>query len=223
MIPALDAQSITYDFDTAVDWIRRNPGQPLPGSSTVTSEEQLTFDFPHINTVLDRLGELRTLITREQLRFTRVVARERVPEGYVNLHNAALDIVVQNGHMTAQENSQGNESLDFTRRLLRMCGEAYAVGFTAKNDAYQSKLAQILAMSTGEEPDPIRIEAEFALNDRLRGIKRIHYEEANAFNGFFINLFGGNTRSYIVGTYIDQRIAARPPRILPSRSLTPPD
>lgn len=211
LVPAKDLESVTYDYESAVAWILRNPGRPLPASTVVVTVEQLTFDFEHINTVVDRLGELRSLITREQPRFMNTVARDRVPLPIVGLHNDALRIIVQNQYLTLQEGFQDNRSLDFIQRLLTKCGEANTVGINARRAFYNRNFERVMNMPrASREEFGAAIRAELALNDSLRGIKHIHVYRENPFSAFFIELFGGCASSYRIERVLDVRVQPTP-------------
>lgn len=57
----------TYEFSKAVSWINDHPGEPLPGlPEAVTDIEDLKFDFPQINAVVQRAENLENLVNEER-------------------------------------------------------------------------------------------------------------------------------------------------------------
>lgn len=71
-IPAKTADSnITYDYSAACQWI--NTGKPLPGLNKVITINELLFDYAHINTILLRLKELKSLLENEEKRRISVI------------------------------------------------------------------------------------------------------------------------------------------------------
>ena len=137
-IPGKDRADNTYDFQSAILWIRANPGLPLPGSSVVTTEDQLTFDFAHINTIIKRLTILQPLLENEETRILYLQERIQViPENERDVQIAALRIIALNGFMSLSESFNNDPSLSFIRRVISKCGNYGRITTNVRCEAYK--------------------------------------------------------------------------------------
>jgi hypothetical protein len=218
LLPSKTRFDITYDYEAAVQWIRQNPGKPLPGSTEPSTTEELRFDYGHINSICTRLSKLQTIVRNE----TQTVESSRLR--LVNqIGNDALrwiavaDVLVQRGDLTRGEAFFGHGGLEFTQKLDRQCGYSYAIGNSNRRAEY-SREWEVIRRSPENRNQQQDLRNQFveakieALSLRANVLRKVYRvalpHQDNGFVSFWRKVFFINPYYYVLRDGYDIDITA---------------
>lgn len=211
LLPAKTGHGITYDYHAAVEWIEANPDKALPGLNKLVEKEDFFFDYAHINSVIERLYNLRTVLVDE----AQALMKRRLQ--MVNIQNADADIwisvvkiLVVRGHINLGQAFFNDESLGFVHKVLYKCGHDLRDGVMNRRERYRSDLMELVKMpATNASEKLVMFRAHMALIHKAGVIKNLYVKtlanQDSAFVRFWRTIFFINPHSYFLVTEYDQK------------------
>jgi hypothetical protein len=193
VIPAANQQDVTYDFDAASKWIQENPGKPLPGSTVVSTLGHLTFDYAHVNSVVERFVNLGDLLRAEGK--IKLCKNLLLSPSDPNTHRL-LDIcfiAAKNLGVTvldlfsAKPSAKETASLDFIGKASDHCFAQFYTYRDMRLFQYNTKLKAIKLDPTLSKI--AKKQQKRALEGRSKQLKLVKKKQYNAWEQFFRSIF----------------------------------
>lgn len=211
LLPAKTGRGVTYDYHAATQWVKDNPGQFLPGLDKLVDEEDFCFDYAHINSVIERLYNLKTVLSNESETIMRNRMRMISTGGIsIDLWIEIVKILVIKGDLDLGQTFFACDSLNFVHKVLHKCGHDLGVANINRRERYRAELMDLVKLPAVSVDEKLRLFRDhMTLIQRAGVIKNLYVttlpNQQNAFVAFWRRVFFINPHSYFLATEYDQK------------------
>lgn len=209
LIPAHTGHGITFDYHAAAALL--DDGKLLPGINIPLSVADLRFDYAHVNSIIERLDSVQTLVDANvESALHNMLTEFAIRADVAKLWKSVMQLVILHGYLTPEEAFLGSHAVTFGSRIISRAGKDLTSSNFVRRRHYQSEILSIINQGTYTAHDRIKMFSKMqALIQKAGVIKKVYVDnnsKDNAFVRFFLTVFGCKQKPYFLRTEFDEKV-----------------